>query len=289
MTSICATTITDSIENLIEIGMYLNELNHNSIIGWHIEGPYISKEKKGAHDESLIKQPTIKEIKRVIESYKKIKIFTIAPEIKNIVNIFNKTKDHSTFLSIGHTNANYEEVLYALNNGFNRYTHLYNAMSPFSHRNPGAVNVALGVSDGYTELISDYIHVDKFTIINTFKIIKANRIILVSDSLPVKGLEDKNYNFENFKITKKGDVSYIQGTSTLAGSNASYFELVKKFKLVTNCNLNEIVLVTSLNCARSLKIDYKYGKIKEGYIADFIIISHDFNLISTYKSGIKVF
>lgn len=289
VTSICATTITDSIDNLIYIGEKLDSINNDSLIGWHIEGPYISKIKKGAHEESLIIEPKEEDIDKIIKSFKKIKIFTLAPEEKNIINIFKNYVSNEVVLSIGHTNASAAEAIHAIKNGFTRFTHLYNAMTNFNHRNPGVVNVALGTKSAYAELISDGIHVDKIVINNTYQILSSNKIILISDSLPVKGLEDKDYDLDNFPITKKGDVSYIQNTNTLAGSNMKYIDLVKIFHKCTNCNLNEIVKVTSFNCAKSLNLLNKYGSIKKGLCPNFVIINKNLDIISTIKSGYLVF
>lgn len=289
VTSICATTITDSIDNLILIGEKLNNIKNDSLIGWHIEGPYISKIKKGAHKESLIIEPKIEDVRKLVQSFTKIKIFTLAPEEKNIVNIFKEFVSNDVVLSIGHTNATAMETIHAIKNGFTRFTHLYNAMTSFDHRNPGAVNIALGTKSAYAELITDGIHVDKIVINNTYKILTADNLILISDSLPVKGLEDKDYNFDNFPITKKGNVSYIQNTNTLAGSNMKYIDLVKIFYKSTKCTFQDIVKVTSFNCANSLNLLGKYGYIKEELCPNFVIVNKNLDIISTIKNGHVVF
>lgn len=289
VTSICATTITDNIENLISIGKKLNSIKNETLIGWHIEGPYISKKKKGAHEEKLIIEPNKEDVKSIIESFDKTKIFTLAPEEKNVINVFKNFVSDNVVLSIGHTNANAIDVVKAIKNGFSRFTHLYNAMTGYDHRNPGVVNVVLGTKNGYAELISDGIHVDKIVINNTYKILGSDNLILISDSLPVKGLEDKDYNFDNFPITKKGNVSYIQNTNILAGSNMKYIDLVKIFYKSTKCNLNDIVKVTSFNCAKSLNLSNKFGSIKKELCSNFVIVNKNLDIISTIKNGEFVF
>lgn len=289
VTSVCATTITDNISNLIDIGKKLNQINNDSLIGWHIEGPYISKKKKGAHDEFLIIEPNDKDVFDIINSFTKVKIFTLAPEEKNIINVFKKYVSNDVVLSIGHTNANANETINAINNGFTRFTHLYNAMTGYSHREPGVVNIALGLKKCYCELISDEIHVDKIVINNTYNIVGADNLILISDSLPVKGLEDNDYNFDNFPITKKGNVSYIQNSNTLAGSNMKYIDLVKIFHNNTNCSFAEIVKVTSYNCAKSLNLLNKYGSLKKELCPNFVILNKNLDIIYTIKNGEIVF
>lgn len=283
---VCATTITDSLENLITIGKKLNNINNSSLIGWHIEGPYISTEKKGAHKQELIKPASKEEIEKIINSFnKKPIIFTISPETFDYKSVFKNYINKNIFLSIGHSNCSANIAYQAIEFGCNRYTHLYNAMSVYSHRNPGIVNCALGVNKGYCEIISDGIHVDDFVINNTYNIVKPNRLIIVSDSLWVKGLDDDDYYWPNFDITKKGNVSYLLHSETLAGSNASYIDIVKHFKNTTNCSLNEIVYMTSYNVSISLNLQEKYGVIKNNASSSFTIVNNNLDILQTIVDG----
>ncbi len=291
ITSILATTITQTFEH---IGLIVDGLNHQrypEILGWHMEGPYISVAKKGAHEAALITTINLKTLQPLLDKYPdKIKLLTIAPEFKeNVEGIKVLSKKPKTFVSIGHSNGSYCDAMEALNAGAIRYTHLYNGMSGYKHRGPGLVNAALGESIGYVELIADNVHVDNDVTMNTFKICGPDRIILVSDNLLTKGLPEGEYMLGNLPIEKRKQHCYLKGQDTLAGSAMEFQLIAQNLKLATNCTWPEFVKMTSYNAAKSFGIENKIGNIKRNMVANFIIIDENINIYKTYINGQEVY
>lgn len=285
--NIFITTVTDSLENLKKIGLVINDLckKYSFFAGWHLEGPFINNDKCGAHNQDLI-IPLNEEFLEWLKKNITCKImFTFAPEVSN--NLAIACKYQSDFYwSIGHTciDAKQLEQLHQL--GFNRITHLCNAMNEFNHKENQAqiLNYVL-VNNLYCEVIYDYIHVNKLTLQIINNNISNKYLGIVSDSLPAKGLADTNYLLGSVHITKKGEICYIANTNTLAGSCNLYCNLVTKYFNLTN-NLKSLVYLSSIN-------QVKYFKIK-GYMfsinadASFLIINQEGRIIKIYEHGTQI-
>jgi N-acetylglucosamine-6-phosphate deacetylase len=195
---VAMTTITCSFNDLKKLAdkyKDIKALDKNNVIkGWYIEGPFISPEKKGAHPIKLIKPINLEILNYIKKTLPKVtKILAVAPEnANNIKYISQLLKDY--FISIGHSNANYATAEKAFNLGARRIVHLYNAMAGFNHRVPTLLNAIFNNDQVSCELICDFIHVAKEVIMNTYRIIGSERIMLISDSLSSKGLKDGTYN-----------------------------------------------------------------------------------------------
>lgn len=272
-------------KSLININEYLNE-NLTSLpkmVGWYFEGPFISKEKKGAHEECLIiplNEDFLQDIKTNICD--KPIVITVDSEKEENLHLINKYKNEFIF-ALGHSNSTYNKAKDALFNGIKRITHLYNAMSGFGHsNNMGIINVLFNKefnNDLNIELIADGVHVSNEVIEYTYNNFNIDNISIVSDSLPPKGLEDGFYKLGNLDIEKKGNWCYLKGTKTLAGSTMPYNLVLKNFKNATNCSWNEIVKVSSYNCARNLNLDLNFGDFVQGKKTNFVLMDKDFNIV----------
>lgn len=289
VTNVAMTTITLPLIILDSISNWYNKHNVDFIQAWHIEGPFISREKKGAHDEGFIIDANESWLHKISHINKKI-VVTSALDINGNADILNKMISNNFFVSLGHSNAKFNDVKYFLaNNFFDRYTHLFNAMSSFSHRSPGIAFCAFAVNKGWVELIADGFHVNNDLVKYTFDNIGSDRLILVSDSLSLKGQNDGNFFLGSIPITKIDNLCYIKDTTILAGSCFKYIDVVKNFFKTTNCTLQDIVKITSFNYFKSIHLDNLYGAIREKNIADFIIVDSELNLKQTYKNGVKVY
>ena len=141
----------------------------------------------------------------------------------------------------------------------------------------------------YAELIADGHHIDNNVILEAFKVLGFNRIIVVSDFLSVKVLNDGNYYYDGFNITKKGLMCYLQESKTIAGNAFSYLDIIKHIKKISKCCLSDIVKISSYNFYKSVALSCQYGCIKENYIADLIIVDNNLNLKETIKNGVNVY
>ena len=285
--NIFITTVTDSLQRLTEIGLVINELckKYPFFAGWHLEGPFISKDKCGAHNQELI-IPLNEEFLKWMKNNITCKVMlTFAPEVANNTEIACKYLTNF-YWSIGHTCINAKDLARLHQLGFNRITHLCNAMNEFSHKYEQAqiLNYVL-VNNLYCEVIYDFIHVNELTL----KIINYNindkYLTIVSDSLPPKGLSDGNYLLGSLPIIKKKEVCYLANSNTLAGSCNLYCNLVSKYFSLTN-NLKSLVYLSSIN-------QTKYFKIK-GYTLDidadanFLIINQEGKIVRIYENGTQI-
>jgi len=258
----------------------------SKIAGIHLEGPFIAKEKKGAHDERYLVVPTMKNTKEVIDASKgKLKKITIAPELltKEVAKLLT---DNGVTITLGHGAADAKTTREAIKYGATSATHLWNAMTNVENRNPGMAEVFLQEDKVYAELITDLIHVDGETIKLTVKAKGSDKVVVVSDAIRPAGLEDGKFKSGGLDIEKKGQKITLAGTDTIAGSAST---IHSNFKNMTDLGfkINEVVAMTSYNAAKSLNLK-GLGEIKVGNIADIVIMDGGLDIKNVYIDGKEI-
>ncbi len=240
------------------------------VLGLHIEGPWISAAKKGAHIEDCIHSPTIEQVKHLLEYGKDvIKIITLAPEVCN-QQIIDLILSYNIIISAGHSNATYEEATKAFNNGITAATHLYNAMSALQHRSPGVVGAVLNHASVMSSIIPDGLHVD-FAAVNIAKQIMKERLFVITDAVTQTTEGYYPHHLAGDKYESNG---------ILSGSALTMSKAVKN--LVQHCNikLDEALRMCSLYPARVIQMENEYGCIKPGAISSLIVMNEKFEMIS---------
>ena len=255
------------------------------ILGAHMEGPFINKKYKGAQAEDFIIEPSFSFIEKYVDI---IKVVTLAPEIdedfKFIKEVINKT---NIILSMGHSNAEYEQALKAIENGVSHVTHTFNAMTPLNHRNPGVVGAALN-SDIYCELIADKIHVHPaiFKILATIK--GMEKVILITDSMRAGCLHDGISELGGQKVIIKNNTARLED-GTLAGSTLRLNQAIKNFMDCTGEGICQTIKLASLNPAKELGIEKDRGSLEVGKYSDIVILDEKFNIHKTIVEGKTVY
>jgi N-acetylglucosamine-6-phosphate deacetylase len=290
VTNVFATTVTCPINDLKKIYSSLLKLKntdkHKIIYGWHIEGPFISPSKLGAHNSDYIVEMDNKNLS-IIKSFNKVnKIITFAPEYKNNQSYIKSLSKFST-ISLGHTIASSTQTNLAINDGAKHLTHFMNAMPKFEQRNPTIINEAFENTNCYCELICDLVHIEPLPIKTIYKTIGCNRIILVTDSLSCKGLKNGKYMLGSIPINKHDNIATLSDDKSIAGSIQPYIQQLRNFYNTTNCSLNDLVKISSYNACKSLNLK-DVGEIKIGYKANFVLLDNKINLKHTYIGGKKV-
>jgi N-acetylglucosamine-6-phosphate deacetylase len=286
VTSFLPTTMTMSKEKIykaldtIKKGMKMN-LGGAKILGAHMEGPFINENYKGAQKDDYILEPYYEFIK----SYEDIiKIITIAPEKDyNFEFIKSIKKNTNIVLSMGHTNATYEEAMEAIENGVSRATHLFNAMSPLNHRNPGVVGAVLE-SHINAEFIADKIHIHPGIFQLVLNIKGKDKVILITDSMRAGCMKDGISELGGQKVIVKNNSARLED-GTLAGSILTLNKAVKNIMENTTLKIYEAIVLASLNAARDIGIDDKKGSIEIGKDADIIIFDENFDVKQTIVEG----
>ncbi len=236
--------------------------------GLHLEGPYINPLKKGAHIEKYIKRPTVKEVTELLAYGKDvIKIITLAPEQVD-AEITQLILDNGIVVSAGHSNANYKQATVAFDNGITTATHLFNAMSPFQHREPGLAGAIYNHPKAMSSIVPDGIHVD-FAALRISKKIMQERLFVITDAVTATSGGDYPHVF-------KGD-RYTMPDGTLSGSALTMVKSVKNLVTEAGIELGEALRMASLYPAQVVGMS-KYGKIEKGCVAELVVFDDAFNI-----------
>lgn len=290
-TSFLATTMTQSDENIIKALKNIvdyqeqqDSLNAASIVGIHLEGPFISEYKVGAQNPAYVQRPSVEKVQQFQEiANNQIKVMTFAPEVEGADETLSTLHDQINF-SIGHTVATFDEVNEAVAQGAKHVTHLYNAGTPFEHRNPGLSGAAWLNDELSTESIVDGIHSHPASVKIAYKQKGNKRFFLITDAMRAKGMPDGEYDLGGQNVVVKGSEARL-ASGALAGSILKMNEGLKNLIAYTGASLDDLWRVTSLNQAIALKIEEDKGSIAIGKDADIVVVDDDIQVLTTIKSG----
>ena len=304
VTSFCPTSMTLPEEQLTAAFATINDVpdaaGYAHIAGIHMEGPYLSPEKKGAQKASYLHAPDAAMFRRLsAASGNKIRIITIAPELPGSDAFIREFKD-TVAISLGHSTASYEIAENAFAAGANHVTHLFNAMPAFSHRAPGVVGAALdtplcngmpeilhrapgvvgAVFDSkhvMAEIICDGIHIHPSVIRNAFRMFGNDRMILISDAMRATGMEDGEYELGGQPVIKKGRLATLKD-GTIAGSATNLFDCMKN-AVQFGIPLGVAVKAATCNPAKSIECSQEIGTLAVGARADILLLDQDLNIV----------
>lgn len=288
VTSFLPTTMTMPVEDIkkaIEnVAAYKDQVEGAQILGTHLEGPFFNKKYKGAQPEECMILPTVENyLSFVGENQDVIRKISIAPELEYSLDLIAYLKDKNTVVSLGHTNATYEEAQAAIDAGATSGTHTYNAMTPLTHRAPGVVGAIMTNDNVYAELILDGVHVHYTAAKALLKTKGKDKITLITDSLEAAGLKDGKYLLGNQDVyVKNGEARLLNGA--LAGSIVSMNVAVKNAYNHLGLTLNEAVNLASYNPAKSIHEDL-LGEIKVGNYADIIFFNEYIDIQNVMIKG----
>ncbi len=287
VTSFCPTTMTVSMDEINTALEVVRSLKNDSktwegaeILGVNLEGPFINPKKKGAQAETHIKKP---DAKFVIDNSDIICLATMAPEMEGGLEAIREIREKSdVVVSVGHTDATFEETLMGIDAGATHITHLFNAQTPLHHRNPGVVGAAL-LEDVTTELIADTFHVHK-GLFELIARVKGDNLVLITDCTRAGGMPDGEYSLGGQPIFVKG-VQCLLEDGTIAGSVLKLNDAVKNVRDNTLLPFWKVVAAASLNPARAIGVDDRKGSLEAGKDADIIITDGDFSIVKTIIGG----
>ena len=273
--------IRKSLEVCRELQEESNNWNGSAILGCHAEGPFISESKKGAQDAKYILKPDASFVKEYSDI---IKVITLAPEtdIEGFDAISEICRDTNVVVSMGHTSADYETAMNGIKAGVKHVTHLFNAMTPLTHRAPGVVGAALN-GDVSVELIVDTVHVDP-SLYNMLWKLKGRKLCFITDCLPAGGLPVGEYTLGGQKIFYDGTICKLED-GTIAGSVLQLNKGVWNVYINSDIPLYECVNCASLNPATVLGVEKSKGSLEKGKDADIIITDSQFKVKKTIIRG----
>jgi N-acetylglucosamine-6-phosphate deacetylase len=257
-------------------------------LGIHIEGPFISHAKRGAHADRDLQLPTVDLFNRMWEASEgHIRLMTIAPELSGAEEVIRRAVGLGVRVSLGHSNAGTDDALRGLKAGAVSATHTFNAMRRFDHRDPGILGVVLDRPDLFAEIICDGLHVNPTVVRMFWREKGVDRAILVTDAMSATGMPDGNYRLGELDVRVK-DGKCIIGEDTLAGSTLTMDRAVRNFAQFTGTELTEVTLLATRNPARMAGLDAQTGSLEAGRAADITVLSPKGEVIETILSGSPV-
>jgi len=289
-TSMVATTTTESFDRIIRAvraarAVIERRTDGAEVVGIHLEGPYINPERRGAQNVKHVRLPSLREFKRILdESANRVRIVTLAPEIKRGVEFIAALKNMGIVLSAGHSNASYADMVSAIDAGITHITHIFNGMRELHHREPGIVGAALTREELTVSVIADGVHVHPNVIELLFKTKGVDNIILITDAIRAAGMSDGTYELGGLHVKVKSGVCRL-ASGTLAGSTLTMNMAVKNMIDFLDIPLSDALKMASTNAAKIIGFADSKGSLEEGKDADIAILDGDFNVKSTIVKG----
>lgn len=291
-TSFTPTTMTVSIEDIRKSMKVIKKLKENGtdgahVLGAHLEGPFINPEAIGAQNPDYLLPPTISTYNEMVKDCEDAVVsITLAPEVSGAKELIRYVSSKGIVCSIGHTKATYKEAMEAIECGACHSTHLYNAMTPLSHRNPGVVGAVFD-SDITTETISDGIHISYPALRIAYKQKSTDKVLLITDAMMACSMPDGEYSLGGQEVAVIDGAARLKN-GALAGSILTLNKAVNNVYKNSSLPLYEIVKMASYNGARHCKVHDCKGQIKEGYDADLILFDDNINVKKVFILGKEI-
>lgn len=259
------------------------------LLGINMEGPFISIEKKGAQDERNIIPCDVHICQQFLKASKGlVKFVGIAPERNgDFLSFISQVKDKVN-ISLAHTNADYDTAKAAFDAGADHAVHLYNAMPAFTHRTPGVVGAVSDSPHVNAELICDGVHIHPSVVRATFKMMGADRMILISDSMRATGMPDGRYLLGGLEVDVAGNRATLASNGALAGSATNLMDCMRTAVKKMGISLETAVACATMNPAKALGEYENYGSITPGKKADLVLLDKELKLKAVIKDGVRL-
>jgi N-acetylglucosamine-6-phosphate deacetylase len=286
LTSITGPT-SEAIADLVRsyVKLFENGIPGAEPLGIHLEGPFMNIERKGAQNPDWIRDPSLEEAELYLQAGQGwIHQMTMAPELPNAEEVAARYRQEGILLAIGHTAADYEAAVKAIEGDWNHITHTYNAQTGLHHRAPGVLGAVLGSDEITAELIADTIHVHPGAMKVLLRCVGADRVVLITDAMAGAGLFDGEYELLGIKVTVR-EGKATQDDGTIAGSAAVMNQCVRNVHREVGVPLAQAVKMATLNPARAIGLSNRLGSLSERKDASLAVIDEDVNVYLTMVRG----
>jgi N-acetylglucosamine-6-phosphate deacetylase len=294
-TSLLLTTVTAPIPEIVEVLRAVRSVRGASkqIAGVHVEGPFISRARRGAQRDEFIRDPDRESVDQLLEFADVIKRVTLAPELPGALELIDQLRERNIAVSGGHSDATDEEARAGFNHGMRHVTHTFNGMSSVwrkgVYREAGLLEFALSEPEILCELIADGHHVSATLMRLLYRAKGPRGICLVTDATAGAGLsEGARFSLSGLDCVVNGGVCLLADRSALAGSASRMIDLVRVLVNEVKIPLHEAIAMASKNPARALGSKTK-GKLEVGADADFVVLSPDLKVVQTLVAGEKIY
>jgi len=301
-TAMLPTTLTSTKEEMLQtLAAYevahRNNISGSQFLGMHLEGPYLAMSQRGAQDPRFIRDPDPEEYKDILAHSSSVRRWSAAPELKGAIEFGKYVRSKGVLPSVAHTDAIYEDVIVAFENGYTLATHLYSAMSGVTRRNAfryaGVVESAFIIDDMDVEIIADGIHLPAPLLKLVFKIKGADRTALITDAMRAAGTDVRESILGNpkngLKVIVEDGVAKLPDRTSFAGSVATADRLVRTMISMAGVSLVDAIKMMTATPARILGVSDKKGELSVGKDADIVIFDEDINVSMTIVKGKVVY
>lgn len=261
------------------------DLEGAHLLGIHLEGPFISPQKKGMIQPDCLCLPSQQVLDKIMDVCQgKLMMMTIAPELPECLPVIGRLVDAKVIASIAHSNATYEETLAGFDAGISHVTHLFNAMPSLHHRAPGPLIAILETPSITVQIIPDGVHIHPAVLKFVFDALGPQRVISITDGMQSMGLPDGKYVYNGIEYeSKDGTARYKDGT--LIGTALGLSQMLKRLTAFTKCSFETAIKTVTENPANLLGIEDKKGSITIGKDADLVLLDCDFTVYKTIVAG----
>jgi len=289
-TSFLATTVTASpittIRAVESLGKLMTEDTPGAkILGVHLEGPFISEKKRGVHPPEHIRKPSIRIFDELFKiSGSNIKLITLAPEVEGGLELVQNARSKGVRVSIGHSNATFQEAVLAIDTGASHATHTYNAMREFNHRDPGILGAVLTDSRVWAEVIADGVHVDPAAVNMLLKCKGLRKVVLITDAISATDMPDGQYQLGSFVIKVSNRICRSP-EGQLAGSTLTQDRALRNIIRWSGLPRDEAIYMLTQNPAEAIGVAGQKGMVQSGYDADLVLLNEDLSIHKTICEG----
>ncbi|MFG2771895.1 N-acetylglucosamine-6-phosphate deacetylase [Streptomyces sp. NPDC048350] len=286
-TTVVASFVTGEMDFLSTRAGLLSELaEQGEIAGIHFEGPFIAPCRKGAHDETLLRDPDPADVRKLIDAARgQARMVTLATELPGGIDSVRLLAEHGVVAAIGHTDATYEQTVEAIDAGATVATHLYNAMPALGHRAPGPIAALLEDERITVELINDGTHLHPAALELAFHHAGPRRVAFITDAMDAAGFGDGRYMLGTLAVEVKDSVARLVEGGSIAGSTLTLDRAFKRAATVDGLPVESVVQAISANPARVLGIDDRVGSLEPGKDADLVVLDADFDVKGVMRKG----
>lgn len=294
-TTMLASLVSASEPDLVRATAAAAELADRGLVaGVHLEGPFLSPQRRGAHEPAVLRDPDPRLLERVVEAGRgHVRSLTYAPELPGAAELASRAADLGLLVSVGHTDADARTVATALAGGGTSVTHLFNGMPSLHHRSPGPVAAALqAAARGLTvvELIADGVHLADETVAAVLDLVGPDQVALVSDSMAAAGVGDGSYRLGDLDVDVVDGVARLAGDGppeerSIAGGTARLLDVVRRTVQHAGVDLATAVRSASSTPARLLGLHDETGSLATGLRADLVVVDDDLQPVRVMRRG----
>jgi N-acetylglucosamine-6-phosphate deacetylase len=283
-TTMLASLVTASRKDTLNQATGLAPLVHSGeLAGLHLEGPYLSTARCGAHDPAHLRDPDPAEIAELV-ALGVVRTMTLAPELPGGLPAVEQLGRHGVVAAVGHTDATYEQALAAIDAGASLATHLFNGMRPVHHRDPGAVVALLERPSVVCEVVADGVHLHDGMLRHIINAAGADRVALVTDAMAAAGMPDGEYELGGLATTVSGGVARLTSSGAIAGSTTTMAAAFRR-AVHSGVSMMEAARIAATTPAAVLGRGDELGAIAEGRRADLVLLDDDLAVTGVIRAG----